>query len=434
MESRILILGASCFFSDAYNYARNNNIYTVAVDQRDAEFAICKGLASVSYSASTRDIDALLMIAEKEKINGIYAGASETNMPTAIQLAEKLHIPFYCGKKQWAIGTNKRLFKEMCIRHNVPVTKAFEVSEDDFIEKSDALNYPVVTKPVDNNGSTGITICYNSKEFINGYKKAVNNSATRDVLVEEYMPYDSVIIHYTMMNGKGFFCGISDKKSRKIQDNGAPVMALQFFPSLTQQRYISELNQQVIRMFETEGFANGPIWVEAFFDGQNFIFNEMGYRFGGSMTYHAVKYLTGIDQISLLMNQTENDIKEIQYHWPNNEKTYCIVPIHIKPGLICEIEGCDEVENMDFVYAVSLCHVKGDLIEATGTVSQVFCYLHLLLNDREEVNKVVKKVLDKMHALNELQDNLLFYGGGRISKVVLCLSSCSIDDEYEVVA
>lgn len=412
MQKRVLMLGASCFFTDAYQYAKDNNIYTVAVDQRDEKFAICKKIADVSYSASTRDMEALLLIAEKEQINGIYAGASETNMPTAIQLAKELDIPFYCDQEQWAIGTNKRLFKEMCIRHKVPVTKFYEVTGENYVEKSFTIDYPVVTKPVDNNGSTGITICNNQPEFLDGYQKAVSNSETCDVLVEDYMPYDSVIIHYTMVNGKGYFCGISDKKSRKIRDNGAPVMALQFFPSQGQQQYIDSLNQQVIEMLEAEGFKNGPIWIEAFYDGRNFVFNEMGYRFGGSMTYHAVKYLTGIDQIGLLMDQIADGMKGVQYHWPYSEKTYCIVPIHIKSGLISEIEGCDEVGNMEAVHAVSFCHVKGDRIEATGTVSQVFCYLHLLLNDREEVNEVINEVLNKMHVLNERQENLLFFVGG----------------------
>lgn len=417
MGKRVLILGASCFFRDAYLYAKENNIYTVAVDLRNEEFAVCKKIADVSYPASTRDLEALIKIAKKEQINGIYAGESETNMPTAIQLAERLQIPFYCGLDQWKIGTNKRLFKEMCMKYDVPVTKYYDVSKKNYIEISSNFKYPVVTKPVDNNGSIGITICKSQKEFISGYQKAISNSRSGDVLVEDYMPYDSVIIHYTMVNGKGFFCGMSDKKSRKLQEDGAPVMALQFFPSLIQQRYIDDLNEKVINMFETEGFRNGPIWIEAFFDSSSFIFNEMGYRFGGSMTYHAVKYLTGIDQIGLLINQSYEERQNVQYHRPSTEKIYCIAPIHIKRGTIREIIGIDKVENMDSIYAVEMCHVVGDEIEESGTVSQVFCYLHILMSDRNEVDQIVREVLSQMKVLNDKNDNLLFYIGERNSEI-----------------
>lgn len=162
------------------------------------------------------------------------------------------------------------------------------------------------------------------------------------------------------------------KNPEKFGITGRRLWPCNSIPSQGQQQYIDSLNQQVIEMFEAEGFKKGPIWIETFYDGRNFVFNEMGYRFGGSMTYHDVKYLTGVDQIGLLMDQIADGMKGVQYHWPYSEKTYCIAPIHMKSGLISEIEGCDEVGNMETVHAVSFCHVKGDRIEATGIVSQVF--------------------------------------------------------------
>ena len=348
MQKRILILGASCFFKDAYIFAKNNGIYTVAVDLRDGKSAICKKIADVSYQISTKDIDALLEIAKKERINGIYAGASETNMPTAIEIANRLGISFYCNKEQWSIGTNKRKFKEMCIKHEIPVTVFYDVNDKILKEESRKIKYPVVTKPVDSNGSTGISICKNEDEFIYGYNKAKENSKLGDVLTEVYMPYDSVIIHYTMIHGKAYFCGVSDKKSKKIKKDGAPVMALQFFPSDNERLYLEMLDKKVRTMFEQEGFNEGPIWIEAFFDGNQFVFNEMGYRYGGSMTYHPVKYLTGIDQIAITMGQSDG---EISYHKPEYNGIYCIAPIHIKPGKIYKIIGLDKVIIDENIFA-----------------------------------------------------------------------------------
>lgn len=411
MEKRVLMLGASCFYLDAYKYARKNNIYTIAVDMRDEQKAICKQIADVSYMTSTKDIEALIEIAEKEKVNGIYVGASETNMPVAIELSKRLGISFYCKSEQWAIGTNKRLFKEMCIRHRVPVTKFYNVNSENYMTMSKVLEYPVVTKPVDNNGSTGITVCRNVDEFLNGYEKALGNSKTADVLVEEYMPYDSVIIHYTMINGKANFCGMSDKKSKKISDEGAPVMAIQYFPAKQQKLYEEQMNKNVMKMFEQEGFEEGPIWIEAFSDGESFIFNEMGYRFGGSMTYHAVEYFTQIDQIGLLMNHAFGGEKKYYYKAPEYKKVYCIVPIHIRSGKIKKIVGIDRVKESPKVYTLAMCHVEGDEIEATGTVSQVFCYLHLLLDDREEVDCVISSLLGQMKAYDEKGINLLTVPG-----------------------
>ncbi len=416
MPKKMLMLGASCFFKDAFEYAKSHEIITVAVDLRDEDSAICKKIADISYTASTRDMDALIAIAQKEQIDGIYAGASETNMPTAIQLAHLLRIPFYCNTEQWKIGTNKRCFKEMCLRHGVPVTRFYQVNPDNYILAADNFRYPVVTKPVDNNGSTGITICDNRAEYLDGYRKAQQNSKSGDVLVEDYMPYDSVIIHYTMINGKAYFCGMSDKQSSKINEEGAPVMAMQIFPSAHQDSYCKELDLKVQSMYEQEGFKEGPIWIEAFRDGEKFIFNEMGYRFGGSMTYHPVKYFTGIDQIELMMNQTLGlantlDIKSFSH----NKGGYYIVPIHISAGTIHRIEGLDAVRADKNVYAISECHVLGDKIISSGTVSQVFCYLHIICEDANEIDGIIGRIMTMMKAEDREGNNMLFQIRGGIN-------------------
>ena len=49
MQKRILMLGASCFFTDTYQYAKDNDLYAVAVDLRDEEFAIRKKMADASH-------------------------------------------------------------------------------------------------------------------------------------------------------------------------------------------------------------------------------------------------------------------------------------------------------------------------------------------------------------------------------------------------
>ena len=302
----------------------------------------------------------------------------------------------------------------MCRKYGIPITPFYDVTKKNYIQISTKIEYPVVTKPVDNNGSTGITICNNEEEFLNGYRKAQKNSETEDVLVEKFMPYNSVIIHYTMVNGKAYFCGMSDKISKKISDTSGPVMALQCFPAENQQLYIEKLDEKVKYMFEHEGFSEGPIWIEAFTNGKDFVFNEMGYRFGGSMTYHPVKYFTGIDQISFMMKQTLNEKNTVNtYQLKTDGQLYCIAPIHICAGKIEKIIGLDSVKTDKNIYALVQCHVSGDEITESGTVSQVFSYLHIVCDTKNEINEIIDRVLGKMHVLDINQNEMLF----RIGKI-----------------
>lgn len=88
---------------------------------------------------------------------------------------------------------NKRLFKEICMRHKVSITKYY-----------------------------GITSCNNQREFLKYTSKKFSIQGHGMCGGgENYMPYDSIIIPYTLGKRNGYFCGISNKKSREIQGDGS---------------------------------------------------------------------------------------------------------------------------------------------------------------------------------------------------------------------
>ena len=65
-----------------------------------------------------------------------------------------------------------------CVENGIKVSKEYEFSKRG---KNGYVKYPVVTKPVDNNGSTGISICQNLQELEKGYKKGMDNSKIRRI-------------------------------------------------------------------------------------------------------------------------------------------------------------------------------------------------------------------------------------------------------------
>ena len=297
---RILFLGATIYFFDAAQYAMEAGAYVIAIDYYDEKKAVTKKIANEAYNIDIMDIDRICNFIRDKKIDGIYAGASEVSIPVAIEISKRTGLPFYCNSEQWEICTNKRKFKELCTKNGLKVTPVYPLAEAE--DHPERIVYPVVTKPVDNNGSSGITICNDAETLSHGIAWALENSKGKDILIEKYMPYDSVIVHYTAQNGKIIFSGLSDKKSRKINDDGAPVMAMQLFPSEVQKEYLEKENEKVIRMLEDMGVQNGPIWMEIFVtETHDFVFNEIGYRYGGSLTYFAVEYLCGINQMQMLL-------------------------------------------------------------------------------------------------------------------------------------
>lgn len=408
---KILFLGATIYFYDAAKFAIEQGAYVIAIDYYPADKAVTKKIVQESYDIDITDINKVCQLAKEKKIDGVYAGASEVSIPIAIEIGKRLDIPFYCSKEQWAVCTNKRKFKELCEKHNLCVTDTYHLR--DVQEKLESITYPVVTKPVDNNGSTGITICFDENDLKNGIEKAFDNSHCKDILIETFMDCDSVIVHYTAQNGEIIFSGMSDKKSKKIKADGAPVMALQLFPSEVQSLYLKHENEKVIGMLKDMGVKNGPIWIEVFVTSdRKFVFNEIGYRYGGSLTYYAVEYLYNINQMEMLLNLSVgnnvlyNDFLKKEQR--DTESLYAIIPIHVKPGKIVSVEGIDEVCARTDVYKLVQSHVAGDEISNTGTVSQVFGYLHIVGKDRNSIKDSMLQIMSRLRVWDLNKQNMLY--------------------------
>lgn len=407
-KKKLLLLGGSNSIEDFVTYSKTHNIELIATGKyKDTPL---KRIADKEFDVDAIDDNGLIELIKNEKIDGVFVGCNETVVPHAINATQASNLPCYCNNEQWEVCANKLKFKDMCKKNGVPVAGLYTIED----VKTDRVNYPVAVKPADSCGSQGFSRCDNKDEVFDAYDKAISFSPTDTVIIEEFMPYDAVIIHYTLANNEIYFSGMSDKISAKIKDTNSSVMAFQSFPSAFTEHYLKDLDEKVKAMFITEGFHDGPIWIEAFNNNGKFVFNEMGYRFGGSMTYHPIRYFYGFDQLQLLLDYDLgktpdiNNAKEmIDINKPDGKK-YAIMPLHLTSGVIDKIAGVDEIMKNESVYTFVPTHDVGDEIKATGTVSQVFCYMHILYDTQEDLRKTINTVLDTLKVYSKNGDNMLF--------------------------
>lgn len=402
---KLLILGGKPIGSvEIVRRAKELGYYTIVTDYLDKEDSPAKREADEDWSVSTAHIEELTELSIKHGICGVTTGVHEFNINRMLDLCERMNLPCYCSREAWQYCDNKLMFKNLCAENSIPIAKKYTINA------VCEIDFPVITKPVDGSGSRGFHICSNFNELKAGYEDALSYSPSGQVLIEEYIPYNSVIIHYTLQNGKCNYSGMSDKISVKFKNTGSSVMGIQTFPSKGENIYMKTLNERVCRMFEKAGFKNGPMWIEAFYDGvDKFIFNEIGYRFGGSLTYYPVKYFYGTNQLDALiqnaMGETSNAVigKRICH-----QRKYCILPVHIKAGKIMDVIGEDSIRQLDDVYAFVPVHFKGDNIQNWGSAQQVFCYLHILYDSIDGLKKSIKEILLTLYAINEHGENMLY--------------------------
>lgn len=399
MEKLLILGGKPIGSTEIVEKARKRGIYTIVADYLPEDESPAKAIADEQWNISVDQVDELAKKAVAEQVNGVIAGVHEFCLRKAIQVCEKCNLPSWCTLEQWDNCSNKKDFKELCMKNGIDVARTYKLE--------DKIDFPVIVKPADSDGSRGFSICHNRDELKKGVQHALEFST--DYLIEEFIQSDACIIHYTVVNGEVIFSGISDKHSRRLE-GGSMVMALQTFPAKDQERYLKEVNDKAVRMFKSIGIKNSPIWIEAFNDGKRFVFNEMALRFGGSMTNYPVMYNTGMNQLELFIDAALGKAPEVKVNRKIEQKdNYAILPIHLKEGKIRRIKGTEELLADPKIEQLVLVHHVGDEIKNWGTAQQVFCYLHMTYKNEDEFAENIKKIRKTLLVENEDGSNMLYF-------------------------
>lgn len=403
---KVLVLGGkpigSCEIVDAL---KSRGAYVIVSDYLPKEESPAKRIADEIWDISTGDIEALRKKCISEGVDAVLSGVHEFNIQKMAELSEALGLPCYCTLKQQQDCINKESFKFECRRYGLEVAR--EYTEEEALGLSDDA-FPLVVKPVDGSGSRGFTKCLAKPQLVEAIDLARTFGSSKGVLIEEFVDSEALIVHYTMHEGRAIFSGLADKFSLRAGEKGAPIMAFQLAPSMYEAGYLSKCGLAAKRMLEGMGLKEGPVWIEVFVAGGRFIFNEMGYRFGGSMTNYLVEGLCGIDQMSLLIDAALNIAPDKKVETSPCEGLRAIIPMHLKPGHIAEIRGTDDLAKKKYFVALTQVHCVGDDIENWGSAQQVFAYLHLKASSMKEILASICDALNCLSVLGREGEELLY--------------------------
>lgn len=386
---KVLILGGKPIGScELVNLVHKHGDYAIVADYLPPSQSPAKAIADESWSVSTADVDKLVQCCQEANVDAVLTGIHEFNIARQVELCSRLNLPCYCGSEQIDFCEDKSKFKNACIEEGLPVSQSYSIEDAKSLGEK---VYPLAVKPLDGNGSAGFSKVEDRSSLEDAISRAKMFSESKQVLIEDYVPGEAVIIHYSAQKGNIVFSGMSDKLSRKMGLAGSPIMALQIAPSVHESEYLEKYDMRVRSMLKRNNLLDGPIWIEAFYNDGDFIFNEIGYRFGGSMTPYLVEALSGINQFDLIYALAmDDDSCEMQQHVKSYGMLYGILPLHLRKGKIMSIQGIEKaLEDKRLKHVVQV-HAVSDSIEDWGSAKQVFAYLHFEADS-------ITEIMDAMH-------------------------------------
>ncbi len=406
---RLLVLGGSLWKDAIADFATENGVI-VAATGNDTTAGIFK-IAQEHYQVNSTDCEAMKHLICDQKFDGVYMGGSEPVISAAATYLNELEMPCYCTKEQWEFLQNKGSFKSLCIQHGLPVVPRFDVSEDSLLLPDST--YPVITKPADGCGSSGFSICRNNDELKNGYAKAKKNSDSGCVIVEKLVKNDGIVVFLTFSDGKMYFSGIEDKYPVQYKDEGSYVAGLLVFESACTKEFRERFEDKLAAMMASIGIKEGSIWIEVFHDGDNFYFNEVGYRYGGTVSAYPVDYLYGINQIASDIYYALTGESCIHGHTsliPENierKKHYAVYPVHLNAGTIKAVQGLEALRCMKDIVFVATAKNVGTTIKQTGSFAQTYALVHFVFDTQDELIYMIDTIHKTLIVLDENDENMI---------------------------
>ena len=392
---RLLILGGSIWKETIKEFAIKNGITLIATGN-DTSAGIFE-IADEYYNVDSTNKAAMKNFIIDKKIDGVYMGGSEPVISVASEYINELGMHCYCTKKQWDTLENKGNFKDLCLKFGLPVVHRYNYSKKQIETGDIEIKYPVITKPADGSGSCGFSVCNNYDELKKGYIEAEKVSFSDSVLIEDFVPNNSIVVIGRVSNGNFKICTVEDKYTVRYDKQGSYVAGLHLFESRKKSDFCDLYEKRIEEMLKHIGIKEVPVWFEVFVNGNEYCFNELGFRYSGSVTIWPVQYFSKINEVAtdIYYALTGESILDSFYSIISNserKKKYCIYPLHIKPGTITHVSGIEHLrKDKDFI-AIPITKKIGQTVEDTGTVAQVFAFVHFLYDTRQELEEKISYI------------------------------------------
>lgn len=366
----VLILGAGGYQYTAVEKAKKLGFKTVVVSNivNDMAFTI----ADERVLCSTVDIEEVIKVAKKWRVDGVFTIASEIASQTAAVVAEELGLNW---QKQTTVRqiSDKQQLNKLLNKKKVAVN---------------SVQFPVVVKPRLASGSSGLTkVCLETE-----LKAAIQKAKEKSFINEGYViepfyegkHYSAVVV---LVNGKIDFLFTS----LKIQDQSFCTLAHLTIElsNETRLKVIAQLADLFEKLEVKEGFFDVDLVIT---NSLEVVIIELGSRLGGNGLAELVEHATGYDVISSALQYSVG----IDIVVPVLHLNTCAASVVLKS----DIDGVFDQLNTDMTHLNCRLFVKkGEQVKAFKSGKDQFGVAFVKAANVQELEKEVNRVLNLQHCI-----------------------------------
>lgn len=393
MKNVIMILGANTLQLPLIIKANELGYQTLVVSPVTSEPG--HKVATFSEECDVVDEERILDIAKKYNICGIITDQTDLPVRTVAYVANKLGLPGN-DYEVARLFTDKFLMREKCKEIGVKTVNyrlchSIEEAEDFY----KIINRDVIIKPVDNQGSKGVSKISSVEELRTKFMEAIRYSRSSAVLIEEFIIgreffVEGICVNYDYKNlccGDTDYFDIPDVFSASKRE----------FPSIAPKYIVEKVLETNLKIGVGFGIKQGITHAEYIIDGDDVILLEIAGRGGGVFISSDLIHLqTGLETEEFLLGIATGRVNNIP-DFSLQKKSCCYISFFLPEGKVIRVEGVDDVVNLPYTYRNNFETLSvGKIIgRNTDKTSRFFVILEAdnhkkLMQRRSEIQKMLK--------------------------------------------
>jgi len=327
-----IVLGGTNPHKALIENLRTRGYYTLLIDYNENPPA--KEIADNHIKFSTLDQEGVLSIAKSVNAELVISTCVDQANVTACYVGEKLELPIPYSY-QCAINiSSKATMKEMMKIGNIPTPKFVSVKEDEPFNLEE-LNFPLVVKPSDSNGSKGVRKVDNLNELNQYIKVAFDISRNKKVIIEEFIEGAEIGIDCFISDDKTHIITMHQKR-KPISKDGSVIFSIgSISPPVISDVAMDSIGRIAGQISEVFNLKNTPLLIQVIVNGDEVKVIEFSPRIGGGLNFKKINLFAKFDIINAAVDSFLGVKVSPKYEKPNF--LYSENHIYTEPGIFGEI-------------------------------------------------------------------------------------------------
>ena len=352
---------------------------------------------------STMDLPKVKEIAQAEKVDYIMTACGDQPVLTMAVVSEELGLPCYLKKKQATDLTNKKFMKKIMMDNDIPTARYKTFAFGEKIDES-GLRYPLIVKPVDNNGSKGVRRVENHEELLHFAEDAYKFSLTKNIVVEEFIEGDEISCDYFVKNGVANYVMIC-KSNKFFVDDGTQVIYQSIIPPDVTDVVRAKINDIAQKIAMAYGLVNSPLHIQTLVKGNSVDVIEFSARLGGGAKYKTIQNVTGFNILDANIDVMFGQVPDITFDRSPKQFTRCF--LYLTGGTFASATGFEENVKDGTIDEYVMIRPFGVYAQSPRASNDRVASILVSDIDTNKLKEKVKKALLSIHIYNEKGEDIL---------------------------